>query len=83
MVALVTNHKPKVRGTDHAIWRRLALIPFNVRFWDAAKGESGPLELQADKGLKATLQAELGGILRWLVDGCLNGSRAVSANQRA
>ena len=29
-IALVTNHKPTVRGTDHAIWRRLRLIPFTV-----------------------------------------------------
>lgn len=27
---LVANHRPIVRGTDHAIWRRLRLIPFTV-----------------------------------------------------
>ena len=27
---LSANHKPRVRGTDHAIWRRLRLIPFNA-----------------------------------------------------
>jgi putative DNA primase/helicase len=73
-IVLTTNHKPRVRGTDYAIWRRLALVPFSVRFWDADKGEEGSPELKADKGLKAKLKAELGGILRWLVDGCLEWS---------
>lgn len=27
-IVLVTNHRPKVRGTDHAIWRRLRVVPF-------------------------------------------------------
>ena len=27
-VLLVSNHKPKVRSTDHAIWRRIRLVPF-------------------------------------------------------
>ena len=29
-VVLVTNHRPRVRGTDHAIWRRLRVVPFGV-----------------------------------------------------
>ena len=29
---LLTNAKPNVRGTNYAIWRRLKLIPFAVRF---------------------------------------------------
>lgn len=29
-VLLVSNHKPKVRGTDHAIWRRMLLVPFEA-----------------------------------------------------
>ena len=74
-VMLVTNHKPRVVGTDHGIWRRLALVPFNVRFWDADKGETGPEELKADKALKAKLKPELGGILRRLVAGCLEWQR--------
>ena len=27
---LAANHKPVIRGTDHAIWRRIRLIPFTV-----------------------------------------------------
>jgi hypothetical protein len=29
-VVLVTNHKPRVAGTDHAMWRRLTLVPFTT-----------------------------------------------------
>ena len=74
-VVLVTNHKPRVKGTDHGIWRRLRLVPFNQKFWDASRGESGPPELQADKKLKAKLQAEMPGILRWLAHACVEWQR--------
>ena len=33
---LVANHRPVVRGTDLAVWRRLRLIPFDVTI--TAKG---------------------------------------------
>lgn len=59
------NHKPTVRGTDPAIWRRLLLIPFLVTFDDAAK----------DKTLPEKLAGELPGILRWAVEGCLAWQR--------
>ena len=55
------NHKPVIRGTDHAIWRRVRLIPFTVQFSDDRK----------DKQLKDKLLAELPGILAWAVAGCL------------
>lgn len=64
-LAIVTNHKPEVRGTDHAIWRRLRLIPFNVVI---------PAQ-QQDKQLPAKLQSELPGILAWCVRGCLDWQR--------
>ncbi|MBI2824405.1 MAG: hypothetical protein HYX69_06945 [Planctomycetia bacterium] len=72
---LITNHRPRVHGVDHALWRRLMLIPFVVRFWDPDRGEHGHEELQADKQLKAKLAAERPGILRWLVNGCLEWQR--------
>jgi putative DNA primase/helicase len=59
-LALVTNHKPTIRGTDHAIWRRLRLIPFTVCF---------PEDKQ-DKTLPEKLRAELPGILNWMLAGC-------------
>jgi len=58
---LATNHKPTVKGTDHAIWRRLKLVPFTVSI------PAG----QQDKQLLEKLQAEWPGILAWAVEGCL------------
>ena len=34
-IFLATNHKPEIRDTDNAIWRRVRLIPFNVTIPDA------------------------------------------------
>ena len=58
---LMTNHRPKVVGTDVGLWRRLRIIPFEV---------SIPDEKQ-DRGLDEKLRGEAAGILRWAVDGCL------------
>lgn len=73
-VLLVTNHKPSIHGQDHAIWRRIALVPFTQKFWkpedDPPPG--APLE---DKHLIDTLLKELPGVLRWAVDGCLAWQR--------
>jgi len=63
---LSTNHRPEVRGTDHAIWRRIRLIPFNVKFHDPGEGE--PMK---DLTMEDRLTAELPGILAWVVAGCL------------
>jgi len=58
---LATNHKPIIKGTDTAIWRRIRLVPFTVTI---------PLE-QQDRELPGKLHAELPGILTWAVQGCL------------
>jgi putative DNA primase/helicase len=62
---LSTNHKPEIRGTDAAIWRRIRLVPWSVTI---------PPEEQ-DKRLPAKLRAELPGILAWIVRGCLEWQR--------
>ncbi len=31
-IVLVANHKPLITGTDHGIWRRVHLVPFEVEF---------------------------------------------------
>lgn len=59
---LATNHRPQVRGTDHAIWRRIRLIPFDQTFGQPG----GP---PADPHLRDKLRAELPGILAWAVTG--------------
>jgi putative DNA primase/helicase len=66
-----TNNRPNVPATDRGTWRRLALVPFDVSFWDPDKGETGPPHLKQDKDLKAKLLAETRGILAWMVRGCL------------
>jgi len=58
---LAANHKPVIRGTDNAIWRRIRLIPFTVTI----------PEPERDKHLVAKLKAEMPGILAWAVRGCL------------
>jgi P4 family phage/plasmid primase-like protien len=74
-MVLVTNALPRVRGDDHAIWRRLLLVPFGQKFWNPDGGETGPEELRQDKDLQAKLRAEREGILAWLVHGCLEWQR--------
>lgn len=53
------NHKPVITGRDHALWRRLKLIPFLQTFEGA----------QADKHLRESLRDELSGILNWAIQG--------------
>ena len=62
---LSTNHKPEIRGTDAAIWRRIRLVPWTVTI--------PPTE--QDKKLPITLRHELAGILVWIVRGCLEWRR--------
>jgi putative DNA primase/helicase len=62
---LSTNHKPEIRGTDLAIWRRIRLVPWTVII---PKGEQ-------DRKLADKLKAELPGVLAWIVRGCLEWQR--------
>jgi putative DNA primase/helicase len=64
-VWLAVNHKPVVQATDYAIWRRIHVLPFTVTI----------LQSKRDKRLMEKLQAELPGILRWAVEGCLAWQR--------
>jgi P4 family phage/plasmid primase-like protien len=59
---LAANHKPSIRGTDYAIWRRIHLVPFTVTIPKAER----------DGKLPAKLAAELPGILNWAIAGCLD-----------
>jgi P4 family phage/plasmid primase-like protien len=74
-IFLATNHKPQIQGMDNGIWRRVRLVPFDVQFWNAAKGETGPAHLEADKELEDKLKGELPGILNWAVQGCMDWQR--------
>jgi putative DNA primase/helicase len=56
---LATNHKPRIKGTDEGIWRRIKLIPFNYCV---------PKD-KMDKHLQEKLMAEAEEILTWAIEG--------------
>ena len=58
-IFMATNHKPKIKGGDNGIWRRIKMIPFTVTI---------PPE-KRDKHLTEKLIAENSGILNWLLEG--------------
>ncbi len=74
---MCTNHKPVIKGTDHAIWRRPKLVPFDVIIPEAEKNTNFP----------KLLKAEYPGILARCVRGCLDwqkgGLRVPSAVEDA
>lgn len=57
------NHKPDIRGTDDGIWRRVLLVPFDVKIPEAERNEKLASEL---------FDQERAGILNWLVKGLLD-----------
>lgn len=59
---LASNYRPRVRGGDEGIWRRIVLIPFNVSI-PATEREQG----LADR----LLYEEGAGILAWAVRGAI------------
>jgi putative DNA primase/helicase len=61
-IIMCTNHRPEIRETKNAIWRRVKLVPFTV-------------EIPEDKQIKdlaQQLKPEYPGILAWCVRGCLD-----------
>ncbi|MGZ8915198.1 MAG: phage/plasmid primase, P4 family [Methylobacter sp.] len=62
---MLGNHKPIIRGTDHAIWRRVRLIPFRRTF----RAE------ERDSALLDKLKAEAPHVLAWMAEGCLDWQR--------
>jgi putative DNA primase/helicase len=58
-LVMEVNQKPRIKGDDDGIWRRIWVIPFKVQI---------PREKQ-DKGLKHRLRGELDGVLAWIIEG--------------
>ena len=56
---LVANDRPRVRGTDAAFWRRMRVIPLNIKIPSSER----------DRDLPNKLRAEWPGILAWAVRG--------------
>jgi putative DNA primase/helicase len=59
-LTIVGNYKPALQNVDEALRRRFNIIPFT------RKPE------KPDKELESKLRVERPGILRWMVDGCLD-----------
>ena len=60
-IFMASNHKPVIRGTDHGIWRRIKIIPFNKKIEDK----------DIDIHLIDKLSTELPEILGWCIEGCM------------
>lgn len=55
------NEKPRIRGRDEGVWRRIRLIPWTIQI----------SKERVDKDLPRKLTKELPGILNWSIRGCL------------
>lgn len=58
-LTLFGNHKPKIRGMDHGIWRRVLLVPWSIQIPDA----------EIDRTLPEKLKDEYPGILAQMIEG--------------
>jgi putative DNA primase/helicase len=59
-LTIIGNHKPRLRNVDDAMQRRVNIIPFVHK------------PRQADSRLEEKLRNEWPGILRWMLNGCLD-----------
>jgi putative DNA primase/helicase len=59
-LTIVGNHKPALKNVDEAMRRRLRIVPFIHK------------PASPDRQLEEKLKAEWPGILRWMIDGCLD-----------
>jgi putative DNA primase/helicase len=64
-IIMGTNHRPEIRETKNAIWRRVKAVPFTVTIPEA----------EQDKDIPQKLRAEHSGILAWCVRGCVDWKR--------
>ena len=59
-ITIVGNYKPALQNVDEALRRRFNIIPFTRK------------PDKPDKELETKLRAEWSGILRWMIDGCID-----------
>ncbi len=58
-IIFASNHKPNIHATDNGIWRRIRMIPFDLKITDD----------NDDKELQYKIFQELPGILLWAIEG--------------
>src|SRR5262249_25237499 len=70
-LVIATNHRPRVFTSEHAVWRRLRLIPFPHRY--AGPGDDPrPGDRPRDGGLRSRItrgSAQRAALLAWIVAG--------------
>lgn len=66
---LATNHKPRIRGQDVGIWRRVLLCPYVARFGTEQEVREGKADFVKDLTTQQQLRDEFPGVLAWIVEG--------------
>jgi len=81
-IVMPTNHKPIIKGSDHGIWRRLRLIPFEVNFdKDPGVRKDGDREKRLEVELPGILTAIVKAGLRYRADGLMPPGKVRDAVQ--
>jgi putative DNA primase/helicase len=65
-VWMICNHKPEIQGDDEGVWSRIRVIPFETYI---------PPENRIKDLARIVVADEGPGILRWLINGCLEWQR--------
>lgn len=67
------NELPNIKGTEHAIWRRIKLVPFLQQFSNEPEEQAqGALPRRDRDEVDRELEQELPRILGWMLAGCLS-----------
>ena len=59
-IFMATNHKPRIKGTDLGIWRRIKLVPFEYTFTNEEK---------IPRFYEKYIYPEISGVLNWAITG--------------